>query len=65
MMYFLTDFHDKQPNFLLFGSGFIGRGDPEADAIFTFGTVIVVLLIKQVYYLTGFIKRKGNYVKNA
>ena len=47
--------------FFIFGSVFIGGGDPAEDAVYTFGTIIVILLsflISQMYYLINFIKNK-------
>ncbi|MDP1421705.1 hypothetical protein Q8G35_25905 [Peribacillus simplex] len=45
----------------IFGSVFIGGGDTAEDAVYTFGTIIVILLsflISQMYYLINFIKNK-------
>ncbi|AZV61624.1 hypothetical protein ABKP09_21225 [Peribacillus frigoritolerans] len=47
--------------FFILGSVFIGGGDPAEDAVYTFGTIIVILLsflISQIYYLINFIKNK-------
>ncbi|MBT2667349.1 hypothetical protein J7J00_17875 [Bacillus sp. ISL-4] len=47
--------------FFILGSVFIGGGDPAEDAVYTFGTIIVILLsflISQMYYLINCIKNK-------
>lgn len=47
--------------FFIFGSVFIGGGDPAEDAVYTFGTIIVILLsflISQMCFLINRIKKK-------
>ncbi|MCD1163425.1 hypothetical protein [Peribacillus frigoritolerans] len=47
--------------FFILGSVFIGGGDPAEDVVYTFGTIIVILLsflISQMYYLINCIKNK-------
>ncbi|WP_175640655.1 hypothetical protein [Metabacillus schmidteae] len=47
--------------FFIFGSVFFGGGDPAEDAVYTFGTIIVILLsfvITQIYCFINLIKKK-------
>lgn len=47
--------------FFILGSVFMGGGDPAEDAVYTVGTIIVILLsflISQMFYLISMIKKK-------
>ncbi|PAE23287.1 hypothetical protein [Bacillus sp. 7894-2] len=47
--------------FFILGSVFMGGGDPAEEAVYTFGTIIVLLLsfvISQICYLIDLIKKK-------
>lgn len=47
--------------FFIFGSVFMGGGNPAEEVIYTVGTIIVILLsflISQMFYLISMIKRK-------
>lgn len=49
--------------FFIFGSVFIGGGNPAEEAVYTFGTIIVLFLsfiISQMCYLIDLIKKNGN-----
>ncbi|RBP89991.1 hypothetical protein DFO70_11097 [Cytobacillus firmus] len=46
--------------FFIFGSIFMGGGNPAEEAIYTFGTIIILLLsflISQLYYLIDLVKK--------
>lgn len=48
--------------FIIFDSIFSGGGDPAEEAVFTLGSIIVLLLaflISQVYYLIDLLKRRS------
>lgn len=47
--------------FFIFGSVFMGGGDPAEEAVYTFGIIIVLLLsfvISQICYLIDLINKK-------
>ncbi|MFE4524488.1 hypothetical protein ACFRCQ_20630 [Cytobacillus firmus] len=47
--------------FFIFGSMYMGGGNPSEEAVYTIGTIIVLLLsliISQLYYLIDLIKKK-------
>jgi hypothetical protein len=51
--------------FLILSSFFIGDGDPPEAAVYTFGSMIVILfsfLITQMYYLIDFVKEQKRIV---
>jgi hypothetical protein len=46
--------------FIILGSVYMGGGNPSEEAVYTFGTIIVLLLsfiISRVYYLIDLIKK--------
>ncbi|MFE0507463.1 hypothetical protein ACWF7H_27690 [Peribacillus butanolivorans] len=46
--------------FYILGSVYMGGGDPAEEAVFTLGTIIIILLsflISQIYYLINLIKK--------
>lgn len=46
--------------FIIFGSIFIGGGDPAEEAVYTIGTILLLLsfLITQIFYLINLFNRK-------
>jgi hypothetical protein len=48
--------------FFIFSSAYVGNRSPEEISVYTFGTIIVILLsflISQIYYLIDLINKKG------
>ncbi|MGN7177180.1 hypothetical protein BK139_14405 [Paenibacillus sp. FSL R5-0490] len=46
--------------FFIFGSVYMDGGDPAEEAVYTFGTIIVLFLsfvISQIYYLIDLLKK--------
>ncbi|USK32579.1 hypothetical protein LIT25_18535 [Bacillus sp. F19] len=47
--------------FFIFSSAYVGNRSPEEIAVYTFGTIIVILLsflISQIYYLIDLVAKK-------